>query len=120
MLGGCAIPLALLLIGATILDYWDEVGTMARGSIITGACMIRLLLLPILFLAMARWLPCSLELKRVIVIEAAMPSAVFPIVMAKHYKGDIGIALQVVLGSSIIGLLTIPLWIHWGLKWISF
>jgi predicted permease len=43
-----------------------------------------------------------------------MPSAVLPIVISKHYGGDARIALQIALGTSLLGLVTIPLWIHFG------
>jgi predicted permease len=70
--------------------------------------------MPLLFLLLARFLPCSVEFKRVLVLQAAMPSAVLPIVLTKHCGGDPRTALQVVLGTSFAGLLTIPLWIHFG------
>jgi len=73
------------------------------------SCALRLGILPVLFLLLAKYLPCSLELKRVITIQAAMAAAVFPIVMAKHYGGDPATALRVVLGTSLVGLVTIPL-----------
>src|ERR1035437_8337319 len=87
LLGQCAIPIALLLIGAIITDHLAE----ARGGhamrVAISAVLVRLVLMPVLFLLLAKYLPCSLELKRVIVLEGAMSSAVFPIVMAKHYGG---------------------------------
>jgi predicted permease len=39
---------------------------------------------------------------------------VLPIVITKHYGGDARTALQVALGTSAVGLVTIPLWIHFG------
>jgi predicted permease len=53
-------------------------------------------------------------LKRVIVLEGAMSSAVFPIVMAKHYGGDTRTAIQVAMGTTFAGLVMIPLWIRLG------
>jgi predicted permease len=114
--GQSAIPLALLLIGAIVADHFEEArgGKMLR--IVAVAALVRLALLPILFLLLAKYLPCSIELKRVLVLQGAMPSAVLPIVITKHYGGDARTALQVALGTSVIGLATIPLWIHFGGK----
>jgi hypothetical protein len=67
------------------------------------------------FLLLARYLPCSVELKRVILLQAAMPAAVFPIIMARHYGGDPITALRVVVATSLGGLLTIPLWLRFGM-----
>lgn len=119
MLGQCAIPASLLLIGATILDYAGETRPTRRKRVSLLACLLRLLILPLLFLAAARWLPLPIELKRVIVLQAAMPAAIFPIVMTKHYGGDISTALRVVLVTSFMGLITIPLWLRFGLAWIA-
>jgi predicted permease len=113
-LGQSAIPLGLLLIGAIVADHLDE----ARGGkalrVVSVAALVRLGIMPVLFLLLAKFLPCSVELKRVIVLQGAMPSAVLPIVITKHYGGDPRTALQVALGTSVLGLLTIPLWIHFG------
>ncbi|MCX7868121.1 MAG: AEC family transporter, partial [Limisphaera sp.] len=70
-------------------------------------------------LALARLLPGTPELQRVLVLEAAMPAAVFPIVMARQYGGDVATALQVVLSTSVVSLVTMPLWIRAGLAWIG-
>ncbi len=115
-LGQCAIPISLLIIGAVVADHWHEFGGNWGWRTIGGAALLRLLLLPLLFLLLARWLPASNDLKRVLVLQAAMPSAMFPIVMSRHYGGDPPTALRVVLGTSLLGLLTIPLWIHFGLR----
>ena len=76
-------------------------------------------ILPVLFLLLAKYLPCSIELKRIIAIQAAMPAAVFSIVIAKHYCGDPATALRVVLGTSLVGLVTIPLWLRFGMKFVG-
>jgi predicted permease len=49
------------------------------------------------------------------VVQAAMPCAVFPIVLARHFDGSPEIALKVVLTTTILSLITIPLWIAFGL-----
>jgi predicted permease len=115
-LGQCAIPMSLILIGAVVADHLKEAHADWGWRVIAGASVVRLGLLPIGFLLLARYLPASVELKRVIVLEAAMPAAVFPIVMSRHYGGDPATALRVVLGTSIIGMITIPFWIRFGMR----
>ena len=112
--GQSAIPLALLLIGAIVADHLAEARGGRAARVVSVAALVRLGILPVLFLLLAKFLPCSLELKRVLVLQGAMPSAVLPIVLAQHYGGDTRTALQVALGTSVIGLVTIPLWIHLG------
>jgi predicted permease len=111
--------MALLLIGATLADWLLQKGFATAGFAVPAvACALRLGVLPLLFLLAARYLPLSVELKRVIVIQAAMPCAVLPIVLARHYRGDAAVALQAVLATSVLGLLTIPWWIRFGLHFV--
>jgi predicted permease len=113
-LGQCAIPLALLLIGAIVADHLHELPGGETLRVVSAAIAVRLVILPPIFFLLARWLPCSVEMKRVIVVQGAMSSAVLPIALAKHFGGDARTALQVVLGTSIAGLIAIPIWIRVG------
>lgn len=118
-LGQCAIPLSILLSGAIVADHLHEFHSAHGWRVILAGLALRLGILPCLFLLLARWLPCSVELKRVIVVQASMTAALFPIAMARHYGGDPATALRVVISSSAIGLITIPLWIRFGLKFVG-
>jgi malate permease and related proteins len=118
-LGQCAIPMALILIGAIVADHLHEFHSRSGWRVIGTAVLLRIGVLPILFLLLARHLPASIELQRVIVLEAAMPAAVFPIVMVRHYGGDPATALRVVIGTSVVALITIPLWIRFGMKFVG-
>ena len=115
MLGQCAFPLGLLLIGAVVSDELGTFRSEPGARTIVTACVLRLGILPVLMLLLAKSLPCSPELKTVIVLQAAMPAAVFPIVLARHFGGDPATALRVAVGTSAAGLLTIPRWIRVGL-----
>jgi predicted permease len=116
LLGQCSIPMALILIGAVVADYLNQFHSAAGWRVIAAAVLLRIGLLPVLFLLLAKVLPVSLELKHVIMLQAAMPSAVFPIIMSRHYAGDLPTALRVILSTSAVGLLTIPVWIRLGLS----
>lgn len=118
-LGQCAIPMALILIGAMVADHLHEFHSKSGWRVIGAAVLLRIGVLPLVFLLVARFLPATLELKRVMVLEAAMPAAVFPIVMARHYGGDPATAMRVVIGTSVVGLATIPLWIRFGMKFVG-
>lgn len=123
LLGQAAVPLSMILIGASIADHfrWDRYKNHFRSTmkITFWSCFLRLLVLPIFIVAIAVFLPCSLELKRVLVLHAAMGSAVFPIVMTQHYGGDSQTALDSVLSNSLLSLITIPLWVSLGLNLIG-
>ena len=117
-LAPAAIPIGLLLTGATIVDDWRRAKLRQGVGTIVASCLLRLLILPAIFVTAATTLPLSLELRRVLVLQAAMPAAVFPIVLARHYGGDVGVALRIVVGTSLVSLVTMPLWIALGLALI--
>ena len=119
LLGQCAFPIALVLVGATIADHLGELRSGEGWLMMVPALLLRLAILPIGLLLLAKYLPASVELKRVLVVEAAMPAAVVPIVMARHYGGDPALALRIVLSTSAISLVTTPLWIRFGLKFVG-
>ncbi len=119
MLGQCAIPIGLLMIGAVVADHAGEFGATRGTRVMLLACLLRLGLLPLIFLLAARWLPVPVELRQVILLQAAMPAAVFPIVMARHYRADPLTALRVVVATSAVGCITMPLWLRFGLKFLD-
>ena len=114
----CAVPLGLLLIGATLMEYLSRPRELFDLRVTLASSVLRLGFLPVLFLVLARFLPCSDDLKRVIIVQAAMPAGILPIVIAKHYGGRPLTAGQVVAGTTALGLFLIPLWLRLGLGWI--
>lgn len=118
LLGPCAVPMALMLSGALMADHmnWQ---TLRQGTrTISVAVLVRIVLVPLMILVAAKFLPLDLPLKAVLVLEAAMPAGIFSIVVTKVHHGDLPTTLQVVLGTSLVGLLTIPLWLGFGLWWV--
>lgn len=117
MLGACAVPLAVLLIGASIADLWGQGAMQWKVAIVSP--ILRLGIIPIAFLLVAYHLPLSQELKRVIVVQAAMPSAVFNIMIARLYGGHATTAVQVVIATTVVSCISTPLVIAWGLKLVG-
>lgn len=115
----CAIPLGLMLIGATLVEYLGRPRELVDTRVTLASNALRLGLLPVAFLLLAKFLPCPVELKRVIVMQAAMPAGILPIVIARHYGGQPLTAVQVVVGTTVVGLVAIPLWLRVGLAWVG-
>jgi predicted permease len=114
-LGVCAVPLGIVMTGINLANYLDEPSKLLHRNVAVAACIARLGILPILMLCLARWLPCTVDLKRVIVVQAAMPAGVIPIIIARAYGGQPLTAVQIVLSTTAVGLITCPLWIRAGL-----
>ena len=118
-LGVCAIPLGLIMSGVNLANYLDRPRELFDAKITVAAIAVRLGLLPIFILLLARYLPCSVELKRVMLVQAAMPTAIFPIILARLYGGHPRTAVQIVLGTTALGIFVIPLWLRAGLAWLG-
>jgi predicted permease len=116
LLGKCAIPLGLLIIGATFADLAKGVRLFERIRIPATAVIIRLGIFPVILIFFAFVFPFPNELKAVMIVQAAMPCGVFPIVLARQFDGSPEVALKVVLATTIVSFATIPLWIAFGLK----
>lgn len=116
MLGACCFPLGIVLIGATLADSSRELRQDLGIRAMAWSCLLRLGVLPMVLLALAYFLPASRELKQVLLVQAAMPAAVFPIVLARHYGGDAATSIRVVIATSLVGFFTIPLWLKIGMK----
>lgn len=114
ILGQCAVPMGVILVGAIMADHAGGFRSASGWRTILAGCFLRLGLLPLLMVLLAWSLPCSMELKRILILQGAMPTAVFTIVMSKHYAGDPLTALRLVIGTSVAALVTIPLWLRFG------
>jgi predicted permease len=108
MLGVCAVPVGLIVTGAVLADYMEPRMLRSGWDTILLALVVRLGILPSMILAAGLFLPVDLPLRTVLVVQSAMPSAVFPIVLAKMHGGDMPTALRIVLSTSLAGLITIP------------
>jgi len=119
LVGGCAIPFGLMLCGATLAPYLERPRQLFDARTTPVAWLLRLAVLPAAFLLLARYAPFSIELKRVLVVQAAMPSGMMPLALARHYGGQPLTAAQIILGTTALGLLVIPLWLRFGLAWVG-
>lgn len=115
----CAIPLGLIMTGVNLAQYLHNPRELFGAKVLGAAVGLRLALLPVAILLLAKFLPLSLELKRVLVVQAAMPTAAVPVIIARLYGGHPRTAVQILLGTTALGILTIPLWLRAGLAWVG-
>lgn len=123
LLGEASLPISMFIVGISFADtfvfsrmlhQWRRVVRIAFWS-----CLLRLMVLPSIFIAIAVYAPLTIEIKRVLVIHAAMSSAIFPMVLSRHYDGDPETALDTIVPNSILALITLPIWIAVGLTLIG-
>ena len=80
LIGLASIPIGLILVGASFFDFIGEVCWFRQGRVLASALVLRLGLLPLVFLAAAVFLPLSLELRQVVVVQGEHRSGHGPFV----------------------------------------
>ncbi len=118
-LGDCAIPLGLVLSGAIIVDFLRGASWSGSAPVIAAAIGLRQGLMPVLMLLAAGTLATTIDMRQVMMLQAAMPVAVFPIVLVLLYDRDTQTALRVVLSTSLAGIVLIPFWLAVGKWWLD-
>lgn len=118
-LGACCIPMALLLVGAILSEELEELLGRPAWGVLAAALVVRAMIVPPLAIGLA-WL-CTRDpaLRAVALIEAAMPCAMFPAVLVRFYGGDTRTALTAIVGTTLAGLVTIPLWLLTSLHFLA-
>lgn len=117
MLGQMAVPLGLLVVGATLGDLLALPGWHTDWRAGIGGIVMRLVLLPAVMIGLLALLPATMEFRHVIAIQAAMPAAVFPMIIARRYGGDEATAMRVVVVTTLVSLVTIPFAVKLALQW---
>lgn len=118
-LGACAVPMGLLLSGGSMHEFLRRPGNLANRQVVGASLLLRLALIPVVFVVAARWLPLPAELKQIIVVQAAMPAGAMSLVLVRHFGGQPLIAAQVILATTLAAIVTIPWWIRIGIAWVS-
>ena len=118
-LGNCSIPISLVLVGATFCGVLQREKWKLDWKVALGAMVVRFLVMPAIFVSSALAVSFSNELSRILIVQSAMPSAVFPVVLAKHFGGKPGVAAQVVIVTTIASIVLTPILLTLGMKWIS-
>lgn len=113
MLGSCAIPCGLLLVGMSLPSLLADFNPHRERRLTVVSVLLRNALIPAVFIAMT-FLPIPDTVAGVLALQAAMPGALLPIVICQHYDVAPGVALRVAVATSLAGLVTLPLWLWAG------
>jgi malate permease and related proteins len=119
LLGGAAVPMGLVTVGCVLADVWSHARVRDHWGLMSASVFLRLCFFPVGLLACAQWLPCSTELKQVLAVQAAMPAAVFPLVMARHYGGHEATVARCIIVTTLVSLLTAPFVLSAAWRWLG-
>ena len=108
-LGSASVPLMLLLIGAAIYgaphlfkNRWD----------VTYLTIVRLILIPLMLVAILKLFNLPQENFRVIFIVALMPVSASSAVITRRFGGDPNFAGQAIIVTTMASIATIPVMIY--------
>jgi predicted permease len=116
--GLCGLTVGIIFTGCTLHEYLAAPTALLHPRITPAALILRLAIFPLAMLLIAKYLPFTDDMKRVLIIQAAMPAGMFPLDIAKQYNGHHLTAAQVIVSTVALGILTIPLWIKFGMAWV--
>ena len=119
MLGVCSIPVGLLLIGGNISDLMKGFKFSKGYKVELSSVAVRLVVVPALLLLYA-WkgpIPEGMDwIRKVLVVQAAMPAGIFALVVVRIYEGDRTTAMRAIMATMLGSLLSLPTWLFFGLR----
>lgn len=107
MVGSMTSPLSMLIIGATIADC--ELKKLFRGWNLYYINAVRLILIPLLAFVVLKLVGLPDMLLKVCVLVVAMPIATTTAIFAELYDSDSIFASRTVVFSTLLSIITIPL-----------
>lgn len=110
ILSGLALPMALLLIGASL--SFSLVKTQLSNAL--ASSLAKLIILPALGFSVYRYLGLSSHDYMPALILLAAPSATLTYVFAREMHGDAELAVAAVSVGTILSGITYAAWIHWA------
>jgi len=105
LLGGMALPLGLLAVGAAI----DLRLLRGSGRAVFIAIVVKLLLFPLLAVLLARLIGLDLVASQVLLVFAAVPTATASYILARQLGGDAPLMANIITAQTLVSLLTMPL-----------
>ncbi|WDE96711.1 AEC family transporter [Lentisphaera profundi] len=113
--GQTAIPIGLILVGATLSELFKEGLFEGKASRLVKLVVLGLLnrqiIIPIAWFALIAMIPMSPDLKKIMYVQAAMPAAFFTIVLSRHFGGNVRTIAIVSVASFVVSPISISIWL---------
>lgn len=101
------VPLMLFSLGLAL--KWDSV-RWRNAPYIVPVVVIKLFLMPLLMINLARFLTMTEEYKAAAILDLAMPCMVLGIVFCDRYRLDSSLYAMAVTVTTLLSLFTLPFW----------
>lgn len=105
-IGSATMPLALMMVGSGFSSFDFSFGGIKS---LLKVIISKLLLMPIIIGLLLVKLPIDELVKYVLLLEFAMPTAASSVVMARNFDRDFTLASRLVMATTLLSMITIPL-----------
>jgi len=106
-MGNAAVPLVLIGIGAAI---YNSAGKIFHHLFdVFYLSVVRLIILPVAIIILLKFLPIPEDIFRVLAVVSLMPVSSSSVLVARRYGGDIDLASQAIIITTLLSIITAPL-----------
>jgi predicted permease len=119
VIGDCAIPIGTLLTGIYLHEVIKDFRLAADAPVSFGVMAVRWLVMPLLVLATVNQFVTDESLRKVMLVQAAMPCGIFTFLIVEMFKGDVMVSLRCSVITMLCCPLVTPVWLYLGARWLG-
>lgn len=117
--GECAIPAGTILTGIFLHEVLKGFRFFAEPRVSLGIILVRCVIIPVLLLTVASSFIADPALRKVMMVQAAMPAGIFSFLIVEMYHGDVQVALRYAVVTMVLCPLVTPAWLYLGSRWLG-
>jgi len=118
-IGECAIPVGTMLTGIYLYETLHDFKLIAEPKISAGILLVRWMIMPGLLLLVAQYAIHDEALRKVMLVQAAMPAGIFTFLIVEMFHGQVLVPLRSAVLTMIFCPVVTPLWLYWGARWLG-
>jgi predicted permease len=115
ILARAALPLGLLAVGVAL----NLNALRSAGGPLIFSTLLKLLVMPLLAMALSPLLGLNSQAQAVLVLFAAMPTATSAYILSRQLGGDAPLMAAVITAQTLVAMLTLPLMLYVNQLWFS-
>ncbi len=115
MFGKAAVPIGLIVVGGAL----DIKAIRGSWRYINSAAFIKLIITPILAIALAKWFGVTGLKANILVLYAALPTAAATYLIAKKMKGNAPLMAGIIVFETAVALVTMALMLNFTGNFIA-
>lgn len=115
LIGATALPLGLLAVGVALTPR--SLGGDINAILVS--CLLKFVALPLLMLGFGYCFALPPLALQVLLLLAALPTASSAFILARQLGGDTRLMANIITLQSLLGFVSLPLWIWLGSLWIG-